>query len=225
MHTLHEWAQGLAKRGLVSIAICNGGPNAVIPYNGSRGIMGTNPMAFGIPGENGEIHCVDMATSEVPYFEILNAYKNKTQLKEGLAVDFEGNPTTDPEKALDFSESETDPVSNLLSIGGGYKGYYITYLFEIMTSALIGALSGPEMSPDYVAEEHGCVLIVFNPKALGTEHSFIKTVKALHSAIRTQTPKAGTKMVVPGDGNNEKYNQFDGDLEISDELWDKLRTI
>ena len=75
MHTLHAWVQGLAKRGLVAIAVCNGGPRSVIPFNGTEGLLGTNPIAYGLPGKDGAIFCVDMATSEVPYFEILAAQK------------------------------------------------------------------------------------------------------------------------------------------------------
>jgi ureidoglycolate dehydrogenase (NAD+) len=226
MHTLHAWVQGLAKRGLVAIAVCNGGPGAVVPHNGTKGLFGTNPMAYGIPGKDGEIYCVDMATSEIPYFEILNANKNGTVLGQREAVDANGVFTTDPKQALDFSRSEKDPVSNIVPMGGGYKGYYIVYLMEILTSALIGMPSSPEMSPDFVPEEHGSIIIAFNPKSMGTKDRLEQSVAILHSAVKNQKPKNGETVIYPGENNNKKFTELkNSDIEIDDDLLNSLKSI
>ena len=55
MHILHLWTQGLAKRGLFALGAWNGGPDAVVPFNGTKGILGTNPMTYGFPGDKGDI--------------------------------------------------------------------------------------------------------------------------------------------------------------------------
>jgi len=226
MHTLHTWVQGLAKQGIMSMAVCNGGPRAVVPHNGTKGLFGTNPMAYGIPGRNGEIFCVDMATSEIPYFEIMDAYKDEKALKQRSAVDSDGEFTTDPKKALDFSESETDPVSNIVPMGGGYKGYYIVYLMELLTSALIGMPTSPEMSADFVPEEHGAIIIAFNPEAMGTKDKFDQSVEALHLAIKSQKAKPGETIIYPGENNNIKFieNKYE-DLEIDESLITKLESL
>ena len=227
MHTLHTWVQGLAKRGLVAIAMCNGGPGAVVPFNGTRGLFGTNPMAYGIPDTNGEIHCVDMATSEIPYFEILAAHKNKTPLRDRAAVDAQGEFTTDADKALDFSASATDPVSNLTSMGGGYKGYYLTYLMEILTSGLIHMPSSPEMSTsDFVPEEHGAILLAFNPLAMGSAQSLPTSIAVLDKAIKSQKPKAGTAILLPGEENSKRYADLkDQEIEVDDTFLGRLTNI
>jgi LDH2 family malate/lactate/ureidoglycolate dehydrogenase len=225
MHTLHTWVQGLAKCGLMAIAICNGGPNAVVPFNGTRGLLGTNPLAYGIPGEGGKIYCVDMATSEIPYFEILAANENKQPLRERSAVDRKGEFTQDASAALDFSESRTDPVSNIVPMGGGYKGYYLVYLMEIMTSALIGTPASPQMSSDFVSEEHGAVLMAFSPKAMGTEIGFGESVEAIHRALRAQKPKAGESILVPGETNNQRFESLrGGDIEVEEDILQGLMT-
>lgn len=226
MHTLHTWVQGLAKRGLFAIAICNGGPNAVVPFGGHKGIFGTNPIAYGFSDSKGEIYCVDMATSEAPYFEIMDAHADGKEMREGIAVDFEGNLTTDTSKALDFSKSKSDPYSNLLPMGGGYKGYYIVFLMELMTSALIGMPSAPEMTPDFVAEEHGATLIVFNPKAMNTKNSFSKTVEVLRQSVMTQDKESEKDIRFPGDNNNEKFDKFTGnEIELDDKTLEKLNKL
>ncbi len=226
MHTLHNWVQGLAKRGLVALAVCNGGPAAVVPFNGTKGVFGTNPMAFGLPGEDGAIHCIDMATSEVAYFEVMNAKAEGRQMSEGVAVDGEGNPTTNPSKTLDYSLSKTDPISNLLPLGAGYKGSHLIYFLEMLTSGLIGAKSSPEMSPDFVAEEHGSFLIVFNPKTMGTQNLLRESISETHTKLTQQTPKSGTKIQIPGEGNNNRYAENkDKSVEIDSTLLGRLNKL
>lgn len=225
MHTLHAWVQGLAKRGFVAIAVCNGGPGAVVPFNGTKGLFGTNPIAFGVPGENGDIHCVDMATSEIPYFDILDANSSKTPLQEHAAVDQKGEFTTDASEALDSSKSATDPISNIVPMGGGYKGYYIIYLLELLTSALIGMPSSPEMSSDFVAEEHGAILIAFSPGAMNAKDSFNATVSTLHAALKSQPAKTGESIRIPGEQNNGRFAEADETIEIDESLIKKLEDL
>lgn len=224
LHTLHTWVQSLAKQGIVSIVSTNGGPEAVVPHNGTRGVFGTNPLAFGFPGVKAdEIHCIDMATSEAPFFEIMEAHKKGEDLRSGVAVDQAGEPTLKTDKALDFSGSETDPVANLLPMGGGYKGFYIVYLLELLTSGLIGSPSSPEMSADFVPEEHGGILIAFSPKALGTESSLQKSIEAVHAALRNQTPKNGASIPIPGESNNQRLIENRNiEIEITEAIWEEL---
>ncbi len=225
MHTLASWVQGLAKRGLVAIAACNGGPAAVVPFNGTRGVFGTNPIAYGFPEKNGEILCVDMATSEIPYFEILDAKKDGVPLRERSAVDQNGEFTTNPDAALDYSESESDPVSNLVSMGGGYKGYNLTFLLELLTSGLIGMLASPQMSDDFVPEEHGSVIIVFNPKALGTKNTLQASIESIRGALESQKPKAGETIRIPGAQGSARLKSRKEVLDIDDTLLEKLRSL
>ncbi len=223
MHTLHAWVQGIAKRGLVAVAVCNGGPSAVVPHNGTRGVFGTNPMAYGFPGKKGDIHCVDMATSQIPFFEFMDSLKNDTPLQENAAVDRNGEFTTVAKEAVDPTSDPNDPVSNIVPMGGSYKGYYLVYLFELLTSGLIGQPSSPEMSDSFVPEEHGAILIVFNPKVMGTSDKLAESVNSLNSTLKSQKPKENTEIRLPGEGNNKLYSNFDKDsIEVDDSIWESL---
>jgi len=153
--------------------------------------MGTNPISYGYKDSSGDIRCVDMDTSEATYFEIMNANASNSKLRKGTAVDTKGELTLNSNEALDFSKSKTDPISNLTPIGNSYKGYYIVFLMELLTSALIVSPSAPEMSSDFVAKEHGSLIIVFSLDSLGTKSSFLRTLDVLHSEFNNQTPKEG----------------------------------
>lgn len=222
MHTLHAWVQGLAKRGLVALAVCNGGPSAVVPHNGTRGVFGTNPMAFGLPGKDGEIHCVDMATSQIPFFEFMDSLKNDKPLQENAAVDRSGNFTTTAKDAIDPSSNPNDPVSNIVPMGGSYKGYYLVYFLELLTSGLIGMPSSPEMNDDFIPEEHGAILIVFNPQAMGTASNLSQSVEAVHDTLQKQTPKQGAEIRIPGQENSRRFTESVKEIEVSDSIWNEL---
>lgn len=209
MHTMHLWAQGLAKRGLFALGAWNGGPDAVVPFNGTRGIFGTNPMIYGFPGDKGDV-VIDMATSEIPFFKIVEAKKNNTPLPPNTAVDNEGEMTTNPNEALDEKE-----VSNLLPMGANYKGYNINYLIEIMTSALIGARASAEMSDAYIETEHGGFIIAIAIDKITDKQKYNASVKITNEEIRAQKPKRGVEKVrVPGDRNLEKKLGVNDDTEI-----------
>ena len=209
MHVMHLWAQGLAKRGLFALGAWCGGPDTVIPYNGTKGIFGTNPLTYGFPGDKGDI-VIDMATSEIPYFKIVKAKKEHAPLPPNTAVDSDGELTIDANKAL-----TDDGVANLLPMGGGYKGYNINYLVEVMTSALIGARASSEMSDSYIETEHGGFIIAIDISKVTDRTKYNASIKSLNEEIRAQKPKDGIdKVVAPGDRNLENKNSMSDDLDI-----------
>jgi LDH2 family malate/lactate/ureidoglycolate dehydrogenase len=209
----------LAKRGLFAIAGWNGGPDAVVPLNGTKGILGTNPMTYGFPGDKGDI-VVDMATSEIPYFKIVGAKKEQKPLPLNTAVDNEGELTTDANKALNDAG-----VSNLLPMGGNYKGYNINYLMEVMTSALIGAKASSQMSDSYVETEHGGFIIAIDISKVTDKNRYDASIKSLNEEIRAQKPKKGIdKVIVPGDLSlaNKAIMSDDAEIEIDEAYQNEL---
>jgi len=209
LHTMHLWTQGLAKRGLFALAGFNGGPEAVVPLNGTKGLLGTNPLTYAFPSDNGEV-VIDMATSEIPFFKIIGAKKDNTPLPYNTAVDDDGELTTEPQKAIDDKE-----VSNLLPMGGNYKGYNINYLMEVMTSALIGAKISSQMKNGFVAEEHGGFIIAIAIDKVTSRKDYNTAVKDMNEKIRSQKPKRKVeKVIVPGDRNLERMKGMSDEMEI-----------
>ena len=81
----------------------------VAPAGGKRGTLGTNPLAFSWPRQNQTPFTFDFATSGFARGEIELYLRAGKPLPEGVAVDAQGNPTTDPQAALDGA---------MLTIGG-----------------------------------------------------------------------------------------------------------
>jgi L-2-hydroxycarboxylate dehydrogenase (NAD+) len=116
------------KQDMVGLVITNSSP-AIAPFGGKRPLLGTNPMAVGIPGQNGANIIVDMASSVTARGKVRLCAAKHELLPDGCALDEEGNPTSDPEKALHGS---LVPV-------GGVKGYALAVLIDLLAGVLTGS--------------------------------------------------------------------------------------
>lgn len=223
VHTLNLWTDALGQRDVISIFMYNGGPTGVVPFGGTKGIFGTNPISYAIPTSTEPI-IVDMATSEIPFFEIKNTKLNNEKLKVGVAVDNNGKITTDPNKALNSDNT----ISNLLPMGGGYKGYAIVLLVEILTGSLVRSLLSTEMSPNYVVEEHGGLLITIDITALTNLSNFKKSVSEMCEQIRNQIPAEGVEQItIPGDRAYQRRDKIlkAGEVEIEQKILDEIKDL
>jgi ureidoglycolate dehydrogenase (NAD+) len=220
--TLNLWSDGLAKRDLIGISMFNGGTECCVPYGGKRGILGTNPMAYAIPTHDDPIG-LDMATTEVPFFDVQNAKDQNKPLKENAAVDFEGMPTTDAAAALN-----ENGVANLLPMGGGFKGYGLTMLLEILTGSLIRSLLSTEQTSGWHPPEYGCLILAIDISSFTDLSTFKTNVSEMCKVIRNEPPAAGFDSVaIPGDRGNAILKQAisKGDIQIEEKLYEELNSL
>lgn len=90
-------------------------------------------------GEDGGTRLlVDQSASVIAKSEVMAHARRGEALPEGWAKDAEGNPTTDPDAALQ---------GGTMMPAGGYKGFGAGLLVETLAAALGGAVLGIEASP------------------------------------------------------------------------------
>lgn len=117
-----EWA---AKRGLAAIVICAGMPLMAWPGTKVPSVS-TSPIAIGVPGGPDGVMVFDMSTAIAASGRLRKALADNTPIPEGWALDAEGNPATDPAKAV-----TSLPV-------GGVKGAGLSLMIEILCGVLGG---------------------------------------------------------------------------------------
>lgn len=140
--SLGYFTEQFAEAGLVAVGATNSTAR-VAPPGGSRPLLGTNPMAMAVPGPgSGVAFQFDFSTSAVALGKITMAAAAGTAIPSGWAVDENGNDTTDPEAALRGS----------LVSAGGYKGYGLGLMVEVLAAALTGSLASVDVPPLKAAE-------------------------------------------------------------------------
>ncbi len=126
-----------ARAGLIGIAM-NNGPAILPPFGGTTPTLATNPLAAAFPAGDEEPIVLDMATSMVAAGKMRLAAKKGAPIPEGWALDRDGVPTTDPEEAI---------YHGFLQWAGGYKGFGVATLIEVMSGVLSGGLLGTDVPP------------------------------------------------------------------------------
>jgi len=129
----------------------------VAPAGGTRGSLGTNPLAFSWPRKGKDPFTFDFATSGFARGEIELYKRAGKRLPEGVALDKDGRPTTDPQAALDGA---------MLTFGG-HKGSALSIMIELLAGPLIDDMTSLE-SMEFAASKggapyHGEIIIAFDP--------------------------------------------------------------
>ena len=128
-HFAALWAEvePIADAGLVGFA-CTSYKPAVIPAGGTKALYGTNPICFGWPRPGKPSMVFDQASSVMARGEVMLASREGHSLPEGVGVDADGNPSTNPD----------DVLKGALLAFGGYKGSSIAMMVELLAGGLIG---------------------------------------------------------------------------------------
>jgi (2R)-3-sulfolactate dehydrogenase (NADP+) len=149
----------MANAGLIGLSFGNG-PQGIAPWGGSKGLFGTNPIAFAAPRRKSHPLVIDMSLSKVARGKINVAAQKGESIPEGWAVDSDGRPTTDPKAAM---------AGTMLPMGDA-KGAQLVLMVEILAAALSASHFGYEASSFFTGEgeppQVGQLLIAINPEPL-----------------------------------------------------------
>ncbi len=119
-----------AKKGYLAYTACTAALAEVVPFGGKFPTLGTNPHSWGFPTTEaiGFPICVDWATSVVAMGRVQQFSREGKELGRGWAVDKDGNPTQDPNKAA------------ALFPFGEHKGYGLSLIDELLAAYIGGSL-------------------------------------------------------------------------------------
>jgi (2R)-3-sulfolactate dehydrogenase (NADP+) len=168
----------LAEDGLVAIIFANT-PAAIAPWGGSVGVFGTNPIAFACPLPGRAPVVVDLSLSKVARGNILAAKQKGERIPEGWALDAAGQPTTDPDAALQ---------GTMLPLGDA-KGTALALMVELLAAGLTGANFAADASSFLDAKGPppgtGQLILAFAPESFGGEGALAHFAR-LAEAIEAQ---------------------------------------
>lgn len=128
--SLGYFTEQIAGAGMIGIGVTNASSIVAGP-GGKAPVIGTNPIAFTIPGPAGPRMHADFSTAAVALGKITMAKAAGEAIPLGWAVDRDGNPTTDPEAAL----------AGALVSAAGYKGWALGLLVEFLAAGMTGSVN------------------------------------------------------------------------------------
>ena len=196
----------------IGLVIANTDP-AIAPLGGSKPLIGTNPIALGIPSET--YITVDMATSVTARGKIIESKRKGLDLPDGWALDKDGNPTNDPEAALEGS---------ILPFGG-FKGYALSLLIEILTGPLVQAGYGLGVSGTASPTQDctkGDLYVVIDPSKFGDFGEFVANTEDFVSQVRS----TGETVAIPGDLEVKRIADAEANgVAIDKKLYEQLKQI
>lgn len=128
------------KENMAGFAVTNARPS-IAPTFGRDPMLGTNPIAFGVPTDEDCPFLLDMATSIVQRGKIEVLEREGKAVHDGWAIDVNGRNVSDAKSLLSMFGKK---AASLLPLGGlgedfaGYKGYGLGMLVEILSAAFSG---------------------------------------------------------------------------------------
>lgn len=117
----------LARQGLVAIMFANAS-STMAPWGGKRAFFGTNPWSMAAPRAGAPL-ILDSSSSATAYVNLAGAAARREAIPPHWALDADGRPTTDADKAL----------AGTIAPAGGHKGSALALMVEVLAAGLTGA--------------------------------------------------------------------------------------
>ncbi|GAB4520032.1 MAG: Ldh family oxidoreductase [Anaerolineae bacterium] len=211
---LGEWVQMAADAGMIGLAFCNGGRvgGAVAPFGGRGRILGTNPIAAGIPVAGRPPVIIDFATSATAEGKLRVARNRGQSIPEGWIVGPDGQPSTNPE---DFY------AGGALLPAAGHKGYGLSLLVEFLGGLLTGrgvpAFEG--FKPG-----NGVLFLVLAVEPFRDRDAFLAEAAELCQRVKSTPPAAGfDEVLLPGEPEwRTASRRAEEGIPVDDATWGQL---
>ncbi|MBS0262019.1 MAG: Ldh family oxidoreductase [Planctomycetes bacterium] len=190
-----------ARAGLIGIVAGNDKPSVAAP--GSRGpVLGSNPLAYGIPVGDGDPILLDIATAAVAGGKVYAAHQRGEPIPPTWLIDLTGQPTTDGSLYPDHAS---------LAPMAGHKGYGFGLLCEILSGVLPGGKLTWEVGswmfdPPSAPSLHNAAFVALDVGLVAPRTEYNQRIRKLIDEIHAAPTADGIdRVLVPGE---REWNQF-----------------
>jgi LDH2 family malate/lactate/ureidoglycolate dehydrogenase len=200
----------IAAEGLFAVAL-HTTPSTVVAPGTRIPALGTNPIAFGIPRGTHPPVILDMATSSIASNQVRQLAAAGADLPRGVALDEEGEPTTDPKRATDAESGR----ARILPFGG-HRGFGLALMLELLVSGGVTGRTGEGKRGPSVMEpgDFAAIYIAYRPEIVGDPASSNAAITSLIEELENEGAR------VPGENSRRLRDErlASGVLELTDEV-------
>ena len=223
------YTERAAAAGLIGICMTNTEAIAV-PVFGSKGMLGTNPIAFAMDADPVPFS-FDASTTVVPRGKVEVFAKNKEDLPQGWAVDTEGKETINAKEVIYNIVHKAGggilPLGGALPLTGGHKGFGLGIMVEICTGILSGGITSNHIN--LIPGETGICncFIALDYGLFGDRAAIKKALSQFLQELRDSPKAAGCRRIfVPGDRKAElTAKRREGTIPVNGPTLHELRVI
>lgn len=211
-----DWPQIACDAGLCSLFFVNtsGFGLLVAPWGGIDRRLSANPVAAGVPVENGPAIIYDISTSSIAEGKLKVAFNKGVKVPAGSIIDSEGRPTDDPKTFYG------NPPGAILPFGG-HKGYGLGIVAEMFAGALTGSGCSDPKAPYLI---NGLFALLIDPNRIPNELGFAHEVTRFIDFVkqsRKATPESEVLMPGEVEARTRKQRLAEG-IELDDITWKSL---
>ncbi len=206
------YAEKIAEENLIGIVVSRS-PGSTCGYNSIDPIFGTNPIGFSFP-TNSEPFVFDMATSAITFYGLVLAKARGENIADNLAIDKNGNITTDPNEAMGGA---------ILPFDKGYKSSNLGLMIELLSGPLINSAFCDFKTFD---KEWGSTFIAIDPNILVDIQDFKNNSTEMLNVIRNSRTRNGEIVRLPSDKAKESYREAEktNEIEIEEKILKEIES-
>jgi LDH2 family malate/lactate/ureidoglycolate dehydrogenase len=182
------------ERGFMAMVFTNASPG-LAPWGGRTPVLGTSPLAAGAPGGGTSIPFIlDMSPAVAARGKIRKLLQFGQPLPPTWALDAQGNPTTDPQAALD----------GVLQPIGGPKGSGLAIMMDIFGGLISGAAYAGGVGDMYKVLDRpqnvGHFFLAMRPDLFIPLNEYRQRMDILVDRIHSSSPAGGfAEVLLPGE--------------------------
>jgi ureidoglycolate dehydrogenase (NAD+) len=190
-----------AQRNMIGVAMSNSFPK-VAAFGGFHPVLGTNPFAFSAPRTAGRSILLDMSTSASAGSTITKTAELGNSLPEGVAIDVDGNPVTNP----------NDVQTGALLPFGGPKGFGLALMVEVLCGVMTnaGVADGVKSMYNNFSESgnNGHFMLAIDIAKLLPIEEYLQRVEYLIDLLKASSGESiGRGVLIPGEVRWEKFDE------------------
>ena len=209
------FADMASREGLVAF-LTSSTPPMVHIWGGRAPVLGTTPLCISVPGDPHPF-TLDMATSAAARGKVMTASLQGESIPASWALDVDGKPTTDAQRALE----------GVLSPFGGHKGSGLGFMMSLFTGPLLGVareVEGPSTAFPTGARHKGDFFWVFDPELFGPLDPFIESVTAFADHVRSSPRVEGVDAIrLPGErAYAMREVRLQSGIDVDDAVWERV---
>ncbi len=189
------YTQKAARQGFIAMVTGNDIPSVAAP--GSKGpVLGSNPIAYGVPVPGSDPINLDIATAAVAGGKVYAAHQRGESIPENWLIDSEGKPTTD---------GSLYPANASLAPMAGHKGYGFGLWCEILSGALPGGhmrwdIGSWMFDPTDRPSCHNAGFIVMDTSVIADTEDYSRRMNKLIEEIHAvETADGVERVILPGE--------------------------